>query len=242
MKKSIFPVPESGAIVQFLLSILQVIPQISKVKLTSSKSVVTYVSMIFDQKALSPGAECYGNKLYGVMPPITVEEATALCSEGYSDMHHKLIDDFRMRRRKWVKQAEVFLLQLLDLYVAIPFAVQYLETSGDSSAVRKRVNEVLLCLNSCYTCLKSSIDTGEPPLCQYMCIDCFRNKRICENHDGLFDTWNPDGRPCVGCAEKSFNGEELECIRLHAIISCSDMDPTYICSLWERHFCTIRST
>ena len=81
-------------------------------------------------------------------------------------------------------------------------------------------------LNSCYKCLKSSIDTCEPPLCQYMCIDCFRNKRICENHDGLFDTWNPDGRPCVGCAEKSFNGEELQCIRLHAIISCSDMDPT----------------
>ena len=137
MKKSIFPVLESGAIVQFLLSILQVIPQISKVKITSSKSVVTYVSMIFDQKALSPGAECYGNKLYGVTPPITAEEATALFSEAYSDIHRKLIDDFRMGRRKWVKQAEVFLLQLLDIYVAIPFAVQYLETSGDSSAVRK---------------------------------------------------------------------------------------------------------
>ena len=76
MKKSIFPVLESGAIVQFLLSILHVIPKISKVKLTSSKSVVTYVSMIFDQKGLSPGAECYDNKLYGVMPPITVGEAT----------------------------------------------------------------------------------------------------------------------------------------------------------------------
>ena len=34
-------------------------------------------------------------------------------------------------------------------------------------------------------------------------------------------------RPCVGCAEKSFNGEESQCIRLHAIISCSDMDPSY---------------
>ena len=97
-----------------------------------------------------------------------------------------------------------------------------MESSGDSSAVRKRVGEILLYLNSCYACLKSSIDTVEPHLCQYMCIDCFRNKRICENHDALFDTWHPNGRPCVRCAEKRFNGKELQCIRLHAIISCSD--------------------
>ena len=71
----------------------------------------------FYQEALSPGAEFYGNKLYGVMPPITVEEATALGSEGYSET-----DDFRMGRRKQVKQVEVFLLQLLNLYVAIPLA------------------------------------------------------------------------------------------------------------------------
>ena len=72
-------------IVLFFPSILQVIPQISKVKFTSLKSVVTYVSTIFYQKALSPGAECYGNKLYGVMPPVTVEEAISLCSERYSE-------------------------------------------------------------------------------------------------------------------------------------------------------------
>ena len=58
--------------VQFLPgnSILQVIPQISKVKLTSLKSTDTYASIIFYQKALSPGAECYGNKFYDVMPTI----------------------------------------------------------------------------------------------------------------------------------------------------------------------------
>ena len=76
-----------------------------------------------------------------------------------------------------MKQAEVFLLQLLGFYFAIPFAVQYFETTGDFSAVRKRVNEILLHLNS-FKCLKSFIATGVSPFCQYMCIDCFRNKRI----------------------------------------------------------------
>ena len=66
-------------------------PQISKVELTSLKSFVTHVSMVFYQKALSPGAECHGGKLYGVMPPITVEEATAFCLERYLQ-----IDDFQM--------------------------------------------------------------------------------------------------------------------------------------------------
>ena len=116
-------VPEhKECIVQFIPRILQVIPQISKVKLTSLKSIVTYAFIIFYQKALPPGAECYANKLYGVMPPIAAEDATSLCSEGYSE-----IDDFRMGQRKWVKQVEVFLLQLLDLYVAILFALLYLE-------------------------------------------------------------------------------------------------------------------
>ena len=49
------------------------------------------LSIIFYQKALQPGSEWYANKLYGFVPPITVEEATSLCSEGYSE-----IDDFEM--------------------------------------------------------------------------------------------------------------------------------------------------
>ena len=116
-------VPEhKECIVQFIPHILQVIPQISKVKLTSLKSIVTYAFIIFYQKPLPPGAECYANKFYGVTSPIAAEEATSLCSEGYSE-----IDDFRMGQRKWVKQVGVFLLQLLDLYVAILFALLYLE-------------------------------------------------------------------------------------------------------------------
>ena len=79
-----------------------------------------------------------------------------------------------------MKQAEVLLLQLLGFYFATPFAVQYVETTGDFSAVRKRVNEVLLYLNSSYTSLKSFMEAGVSPFCQYMCIHCFRNERIDE--------------------------------------------------------------
>ena len=114
------------------------------------------------------------------MPPITSAEATSLCSEGYSEIY-----DFRMGRRKWMKQVEVFLLHLLNLYVTIPFALQYLETTGDTSSVRKRVDEVLLFQNSYYICLKSSIETGEPLLRQYTYIGCSKKKQIYENHDGL---------------------------------------------------------
>ena len=73
-----------------------------------------------------------------------------------------------------MKQAEVFLLQLLGFYFATPSAVH--ETTGDFSAVRKRVNEVLLYLNSSYTSLKSFMEAGVSPFCQYMCIHCFRNE------------------------------------------------------------------
>ena len=79
--------------------------------------------MVFYQKALSPGAECHGNKLHGVVPPaVTVEEVTALCSEGYSEIY-----DFRMGRRKWLKQAEVFypgILSQLPIFM-LPYNLQY---------------------------------------------------------------------------------------------------------------------
>ena len=65
--------------------------------------------MVFYHKALSPGAACHGNKLYGVVPPVTVEETTALCSEGYSEIY-----EFQMGRRN-VEASGGILSQLPDL-------------------------------------------------------------------------------------------------------------------------------
>ena len=45
--------------------------------------------------------------------------------------------------------------------------------------------------------------------------------------DSLNNTWSSDRKTMRRIAEKSFNAEKLQCIRLDAIISCSDMDPAY---------------
>ena len=126
-------------IVQFLPSILQVIPQISKVKLNSLKSIVTYIFITFYQKALSPVTECYGNKLYGVMPPIMVEEQF-LCIR--KDI-----------QRWWLSNGSKEVGEASGgIFITAPrplcwytICITVLGNTGD--AVRKRVDEVLLYLS-----------------------------------------------------------------------------------------------
>ena len=45
---------------------------------------------------------------------------------GYSQMLKDLIRDFKTKNCAWIKEGEVFVLQLLDYFVAIPVAVYYL--------------------------------------------------------------------------------------------------------------------
>ena len=40
------------------------------------------------------------------------------------------------------------------------------------------------------------------PVCKNFCKDCFSGRAICKAHEGIFDTWNCDKRPCESCNEK----------------------------------------
>ena len=52
-----------------------------------------------------------------------------------------------------MKGTEVFIIQLLDIVVAVPVTVFHLEKTGDSEDAQKRVEEVLIYINSCSNCL-----------------------------------------------------------------------------------------
>ena len=91
---------DSGAIVQFLISLLDILPCLTKVKISTNDSKVIFVSTIFDQKALSPGAGKYGNTLYEVLPAIISTDADDLCKDvdSYSYVLKNLIQVFREGR------------------------------------------------------------------------------------------------------------------------------------------------
>ena len=60
-----------------------------------------------------------------------------------------------------------------------------------------------------------------------LCRESIKTGQVCEEHTGLFDTWNPDERQCNQSAEYSFNGEMVSCTRFICLSTCSDMDTSY---------------
>ena len=64
-------------------------------------------------------------------------------------------------------------------------------------------------------------------VCKSFCRECIKTGQVCEEHTGLFDTWNPDERLCKHCTEYSFNGEMVSCARFRCLLTCSDMDTSY---------------
>ena len=50
-------------------------------------------------------------------------------------MLQSLIDEFSKKRRSWVKQAEVYMLQFLDIKVAVPIAAFFLSEEGTSEDI-----------------------------------------------------------------------------------------------------------
>ena len=222
MKKQICPMLFDGVLIQFLIILLDVLPSVTKVKLETSECCTLYGCLIFDQKGISPGAEVYDGLIHGIIPSLKVEDVVNLCEDGYPAMLKKLIKMFSEKRLKWVKQIEVFMIQLLDLYVAVPIASYDLEETGESEDVQRRVEEVLLYANTCRNCLKLCMSTGNPPQCRTFCHDCFQAKAVCEAHMDIYDSWNPDKRPCEKCA--SLN---IKCDRFKVFFTISDMDPSY---------------
>ena len=123
-------------------------------KLVSSNNVTIFGTVTFDQKAISPGLCNYQNLGLGVNLIIKPTEAVKLLENGYSKMLQKLIHDFERNERSWIKSGEVFSIQLLDYFVAVPVAVFYLSQSSQWDDVLPRLKTVLMYLSSCNECLR----------------------------------------------------------------------------------------
>ena len=55
-----------------------------------------------------------------------------------------LISKFKKGELKWVMEAEICIVQFLDILVAVPVASYHLEKTGDSNDVKLRIEEVLV--------------------------------------------------------------------------------------------------
>ena len=68
---------------------------------------------------------------------------------------------------------EVFILQIPDVSAAVKVASYALETTGECQDVEKRVDEILLNVNSCGNCPQHSVLTEQLPVCRTSCFSCF---------------------------------------------------------------------
>ena len=75
--------------------------------------------------------------------------------------------------------------------------------------------------------MKVACETGMACVRKRFCRERIKTGQVCEEHTGLYDTWNPDERQCNQCAEYSFNGEMVSCTRFRCLLTCSDMDKSY---------------
>ena len=50
--------------------------------------------------------------------------------------------------------------------------------------------------SACTASLDMTERSGLQPVCNNVCKDCFSTKAICQRHEGIYDTWNCDERPC----------------------------------------------
>ena len=170
----------------------------------------------------------YDGKIYGIISSLSQEGAHNMCKHGISSMFNCLKSKFKKGELKWIKEIEVYMVQFLDVPVAVYVASYHIDKTGDSNDVKLRIEEVLVYVQAFKNCLLGSVKSGQIPVCKTQCKKCFDTKDICENHLQLHKTWNPDNRPCESCAQKSLNSSKpIECKRLVPLISVSDMDPAY---------------
>ena len=131
-KKAIVPMFSDGMIVNFIESLQQFSQSLKTIKVVSSLPSTTYCYVVFECKAVNPWTEVYQDKRYGVMHPIDVEEANTFCENGYKTMLQSFIDEFCKKRRSWVIQAEVYMLQFLDIKADVPIAAFLFSEEGTS--------------------------------------------------------------------------------------------------------------
>ena len=83
MKKEICPALFDSVLIQFLLVLLDIVPAVTTVKLKNAVSVTAFASVLFDQKAILPGAEEYDSIIHGIIRTLDVNDITSLCENGY---------------------------------------------------------------------------------------------------------------------------------------------------------------
>ena len=103
-KKAAVPFLFDGVVINFVEILQDLYLKITKVKIVSKNSVVVFASVIFDQKAVSPGGCVYSGGLYRILPPISGRDANILLQNGYRNMLQNLINEFKEGTRHWVKQ------------------------------------------------------------------------------------------------------------------------------------------
>ena len=124
----------------------------------------------------------YHVKIYGIIPSLTQEDAHNICRHAINSMLNCLISKFKKGELKWVMEAEVCIVQFLDILVAVPVASYHLEKTGDSNDVKLRVEEVLVYVQPFENCLLDSVKNGQISVCKTQCKKCFDTKNICESH------------------------------------------------------------
>ena len=108
-----------GVFISYIEILQSILPDITKVKLASSKNVTIFGTVSVDQKVISPGLCNYQNLCLGVNLIIKPTEAVKLFENGYSKMLQKLIHDFKNNERSWIKYGEAVFVQLVDYLVAV---------------------------------------------------------------------------------------------------------------------------
>ena len=76
-----------------------------------------------------------------------------ICKDGIRSMLHCLVSKFKKGELKWVKETEIYMVQFLDVPVAVPVTSSHLEKTSDSNGVKLRIEEVLLYIQACENCL-----------------------------------------------------------------------------------------
>ena len=226
-KKSPVPSISNGVLINHIELLHHIFPELTQIKIKSDNNMATFVNIVFDQKALSPGSCRYKNALYGIDPVIKANSLVDTYQDGYRVLLQYFINSFKAETITWVKQGEVFMVQLLDVIIAVPFAVFYLSKPSNSEEVETRVRTALLYLSVCTECLKTAKETESIPNCHYLSKICFINKHIYDAHLQLYDTWNCDLHPCEECMRNIVQGEATTCSRFRVMLSFSDQESAY---------------
>ena len=83
LKKDPVPIVFDSVFISYIEILQSILPDITKVKLVSSKNVAIFGTVSFDQNAISPGLCSYQNLGRGVNPIIKLTEPVKLLENGY---------------------------------------------------------------------------------------------------------------------------------------------------------------